>query len=139
MLLRYAEATRTAAEVARRAVTSAGARMRAAGTYVLNPGARRSHRSDRGDRAPAPDDTASGPSLVQVLEEFPAQQLLHRTGAADAPIVVAREVLMEQPQTEAVRLVERSDVLEAHLLPDPGGSDARTGRCAGRTGPAVRR
>lgn len=117
VLHRYAEATRTAAEVASRAVDAAGARMGHAGTYVLNPTS-----VDRTDvielEVPLREDAGtSGAGGAQVLERFPAQEVLHRTGAADAPMVVAREMLQEHPETRAVRLVRSAGVVEVHLLP----------------------
>ena len=87
--------------------------MASAGTYLLNPTAR--ERSEVVELTVG--STAAAPATVQVLEDFPAEQELHVTGAADAPIVVARELLMEQPQTSSVRLHRAGDRLEVHLLP----------------------
>jgi len=114
VLHRYAEATRTATEIASRAVTAAAQQMRVPGTYLFNPTP-----TDRDDvielTLPVAEDPAPG---MQVLELYPAVEVLHRSGAEDAPMVVAREMLMEQPQTRAVRLVDADDgALEVHLLP----------------------
>jgi hypothetical protein len=117
VLHRYAEATRTATEVAARAVGAAADRMAAAGTHVLNPSS-----FDRCDvvelTLPIEDAPRAG---VQVLEEHPATQVLHRTGSADAPLVVAREMLMEQTDTVAARLVRVDDLLQVHLLDERDG------------------
>ena len=114
VLHRYAESTRTATEIADRAVDAAARRMRVPGTYLFNPTA--TARADVVELSlPATEEPTPG---VQVLELFPAVEVLHRTGAEDAPMVVAREMLMEQPQTRAVRLVDADDgTLEVHLLP----------------------
>ena len=113
VLHRYAEATRTATEVAARAVRAAGGRMATAGTYLLNPSA-----TDRRQvvelTLPLTDEPLAG---VQVLDQHPAVEVLHRTGAADAPLVVAREMLMEQPDTRAAQLVTTDATLQVHLLP----------------------
>lgn len=113
VLHRYAESTRTATEVADRAVGAARLRMASAGTHLLNPTARA--RSEVVELTVG--SNAAAPATVQVLEDFPVEQELHVTGAADAPIVVARELLMEQPQTSSVRLHRAGDRLEVHLLP----------------------
>lgn len=113
VLHRYAEATRTAVEVAERARRAAAARMAQAGTYVLNPTS-----FDRSEvvelTLPLEDAPLAG---VQVLEQRPPVEVLHRTGAADAPMVVAREMLQEHPEVRAARLVDTEGVLQVHLLP----------------------
>ena len=55
--------------------------------------------------------------LFQVLSERPAVEEMFRNGATDAPIVVGRELIFEQPQTVAVRIEDRDDGLAVHLLP----------------------
>jgi mannosylglycerate hydrolase len=113
VLHRYAEATRTASEVAARAVGAASARMAEPGSHLLNPSS-----FDRRDVVELTLPLEEAPRRgVQVLEEHPATEVLHRTGSADAPLVVAREMLMEQTDTVAARLVEVDAVLQVHLLP----------------------
>ncbi|MFN7151451.1 MAG: hypothetical protein ACK4V6_18480, partial [Microthrixaceae bacterium] len=117
VLHRYAEATRTATEVAARAVAAAAARMAEAGSHLLNPSS-----FDRRDVVELTLALHDGPHAgVQVLEEHPATEVLHRTGSTDAPLVVAREMLMEQTDTVAARLVEVDEVLQVHLLAERDG------------------
>jgi hypothetical protein len=116
VLHRYAEATRTATEVADRAVRAAAVRMAEPGTYLLNPTSN-ARTAVVEMTLPLGDEPLPG---VQVIEQHPAVEVLHRTGAADAPIVVAREMLMEQPDTRAARLVDADGVLQVHLLPAHG-------------------
>ncbi len=130
VLHRYAEATRTATEVADRAVRAAGARMSTAGTYLLNPCA--APRRDVVELTlPLDDDPLPG---VQVIEAHPAVEVLHRTGAPDAPMVVAREMLQEQPDTRAARLVDVDGVLQVHLLPAHGEGTLSRNEALGRLG-----
>jgi hypothetical protein len=82
------------------------------GSHLLNPSS-----FDRRDVVELTLPLEGGPHAgVQVLEEHPATEVLHRTGSADAPLVVAREMLMEQTDTVAARLVEEDGVLQVHLL-----------------------
>lgn len=124
VLHRYAEATRTATGLVDRATTEATSRLGTAGVSVLNPGSR-----DRNEvvEIEIPTVESGGPGTdgsLQVLQEFPAQEELHRTPAIDAPIIVAREMIYEHPSTTAVRLRSSVDdagvaLLEVHLL-QPG-------------------
>ena len=126
VLHRYAEAIRTAVGLTDRAVREATSRLGNAGVHVLNPGSR-----DRNEvveiEIPAPE--AGGPGAdgldtsdaLQVLQEFPAQEELHRTPAIDAPIIVAREMIYEHPSTAAVRiesgvLADGVTLMTVHLL-----------------------
>ena len=130
VLHRYAEATRTATEVAARATAAAADRMSRAGTHLLNPSS--FERSEVVELTlPLTDEPVPG---VQVLESFPAVEVLHRTGAADAPLVVAREMLMEQPDTRAARLVDVDGVLEVHLLPAHDADSLSRNDALGRLG-----
>jgi len=113
VLHRYAEATRTAEEVAARAVRAAGDAMELPGTYLVNPRAR--PRDEVVELVVATGELTG--VTHQVLEDHPAVQALHRTGAADAPVVVARELMFEHPDTTSVRLESTSAGLEVHLLP----------------------
>ncbi len=113
VLHRYAEATRSAVEIAARAAAAAADRMAEPGTYLLNPTAT----ARRGVVELTVPLEPSTPSRIQVLSERPAVEVLHRSGAEDAPMVVAREMLMEHPLTRAVRLLEpQPGVLQVHLL-----------------------
>ena len=123
VLHRYAEATGTAAALAGRALEDASAALREPGLHLLNTGAAaRSEVVEIEIAAPADpesraDDDGADDGRFQVLSERPAVEELYRNGAADAPIVVARELIMEQPQTVAVRFEERDGDLAVHLLP----------------------
>lgn len=134
VLLRYAEATTTADAIAARAVADAGRRFAEPGVYLLNAAA-----ASRGGVAELtlPAD-APAPASVQVLAEFPAEEALHTTGAEDAPLIIAREMLAEHPDTVAVRIDEGTTPLRVHLLPvdEPGALSISDGlgdigqRCA---------
>jgi mannosylglycerate hydrolase len=99
VLHRYAEAARTATGVAEHAVRDAAARFAAEGTYLLNPTA--FPRGEVVDVVVPADGEAT--DAVQVLEEHPAEHELYRTGAADAPIVLGRELIFEHPEVVGVR------------------------------------
>jgi hypothetical protein len=116
VLHRYAESTRTAVEVAERARRAAATRMAGAGAHLLNPSA--FARSEVVELT-LPLDGGELPG-AQVLEQHPPVEVLHRTGAADAPMVVAREMLQEHPEVRAVRLADGDGVLQVHLLPEHG-------------------
>ena len=126
VLHRYAEASRTATGLAERALQSAAPRFSLGGVHVLNSGARARRAVVELD-VPGPfgDEPVEHPAL-QVLEVRPAQQELYRNGAAEAAIVVAREMIFEHPETRAVQLVDVVEdgvrVLQVHLLPttEPG-------------------
>ena len=126
VLHRYAEASRTASGLAERATAFAADRFTLPGVHLLNSGARARRRVVELD-VPGPfgDDPVEHPAL-QVLEVRPPRQELHRSGAAEAAIVVGREMIFEHPETRAVQLVDREldgvRVLEVHLLPatEPG-------------------
>ncbi len=120
VLHRYAEATGTAVAVAERAITDAAAALREPGLHLLNTRpAARSEVVEIEVAAPSGgdvDDSGADPRF-QVLSERPAVEELYRNGATDAPIVVARELIMEQPQTVSVRFEEREHDVAVHLLP----------------------
>jgi hypothetical protein len=127
VLHRYAEASRTASGLAERALTSAAARCEQPGVHLFNSGAR-ARRSVVELDVPGPfgDDPVEHPAL-QVLEVRPAQQELYRSGAAEAAIVVAREMIFEHPETRGVQLIDSVEpngtpLLSVHLLPttEPG-------------------
>lgn len=121
VLHRYAEAIRTAEGVADRALSDAAARFAEAGTYLLNLSGRERRdvvEVEVSARGPVPEG-------VQVLEEHPPVEELYRVGAAEAPVVLGRDLIFEFPDTAAVRLEERREpdgdgagrtVVEAHLL-----------------------
>ena len=123
VLHRYAEATGTAVAVAGRAIEDAAAALREPGLHLLNTRATaRAEVVEIEIAAPADpesraDHDGADDGRFQVLSERPAVEELYRNGAADAPIVVARELIMEQPQTVAVRFEEREGDLAVHLLP----------------------
>lgn len=115
VLHRYAEATRSALEVAQRAAGSAAGRMSAAGMHLLNPGARA--RNEVVELTVPTEQLQGVPH--QVLARQPAQEELHRSGSADAPVVVAREMIFEHPETASARLVDAGPgLLQVHLLPE---------------------
>ena len=110
VLHRYAEATRTAAGVAEHAIGDAAARFAEAGTYLLNPSS--FARSEVVDVVvPAEGELTDA---VQVLEEHPAEHELYRTGAADAPIVLGRELIFEHPEVVGVRFEPAEHPAGAH-------------------------
>jgi mannosylglycerate hydrolase len=120
VLHRYAEATRTALGVADHAIADAGRSMSTSGIHLLNPTS-----TDRREvvEVTVPSD-ADPVGPVQVIEEHPARQELHRTGAADAPLVVARELIFEHPEVASVRIENGpgapgtdGPTLALHLLP----------------------
>jgi mannosylglycerate hydrolase len=99
VLHRYAEATRTATGVAEQAVKDAASRFAEPGTYLLNPSA-----GPRAEVVEVVVPAQGAPTdAVQVLEEHPAEHELYRTGAADAPIVLGRELIFEHPEVVGVR------------------------------------
>jgi hypothetical protein len=115
VLHRYAEATATAEQVAQRAASAAAARMSSPGVHLLNPGPRA--------RSEVVEVTVPTEQLRdvahQVLREQPAVEELHRSSGADAPVVVAREMIFEHPDTAGARLVGTAPgELEVHLLPE---------------------
>jgi hypothetical protein len=128
VLHRYAEAFRTAAGVADRALEAAARRMATPGTVLVNPLA--VPRTEVVELTiPGPGATGTADGQVQVLEEWPETEELITVGAADAPLVLATAVSADHPGTRAVRLRDLADgdgaVLVAELLPDhPDGAAA---------------
>ncbi|MHB1139494.1 MAG: glycoside hydrolase family 38 C-terminal domain-containing protein, partial [Microthrixaceae bacterium] len=121
VLHRYAEASRTAMGLAERAELHAADRFAEPGLHLLNGGARARRQVVELDvPGPFDDDPVEHPAL-QVLEIRPARQELYRSGAAEAAIVVAREMLFEHPETRSVQLVDTvvdgARLLQVHLLP----------------------
>ena len=129
VLHRYAEATETAHGVASSAIEHASTQIQQAGLLLLNPCARERTELIEVDltaSALAEGFEALGQFWVQVLAERPAQEELHLTTAADGPMVVARELIFEHPETVHVLLIEREDsanavgdarrVLEVHMF-----------------------
>jgi len=119
VLLRYADSTTVADGITAKAQLAAASQMSSSGTFVLNPTAR-----DRTGvvTVDVVGEHTDSPTL-QVLSQRRAVEELHRTGAIDAPMVVAREMLAEHPDTAGVRFVEEGPddagrpVLTVHLLP----------------------
>ena len=119
VLHRYAEATGTAVAVAGRAIEDATGSFHESGLHLINTRARsRSEVVEIEIAGPTDADAADADDTrFQVLSERPAVEEMFRNGATDAPIVVARELIFEQPQTVAVRFEERDADLAVHLLP----------------------
>jgi len=135
VLHRYAEATRTAKSVALSAKSSAASLMKHSGVLLLNPCSRDREEVieiDLPTRALRAQTDASAhrhetaQPWVQVLSERPEHEELHVSTAADAPLIVARELIFEHPETVQVLLVDQTvlssepkntpRVLEVHLL-----------------------
>jgi mannosylglycerate hydrolase len=100
VLHRYAEATRTAEGVAAHALEDAAALMAEPGPYLLNPGA-----EARAEVVELEVPATEPPDGIQVLQEYPEESELHVTGAEDAPLVVARELIFEHPGTRTVGIL----------------------------------
>lgn len=143
VLHRYAEATRTAQAIAQSAMLSASSQTQTSGILLLNPSARQRVELieiELPASALAEEFSAeqgfesSDQTWFQVLSERAAQEELHVSTAADAPLIVARELIFEHPETAQVLLIEQpashlagsaSDaVLEVHLLNAEVGTEA---------------
>jgi len=123
VLHRYAESIRTATGLAERAVKDAESRLAEPGVHLLNPGARpRNEVVEIDVPGPYGGDPIEHPAL-QILSVRPPVEELYRSPAAEAPVIVAREMIFEHPSTSAVRFEERTlddgtTLLEVHLLPE---------------------
>ena len=111
VLHRYAEATRTAHEVARRALDRAAASFAAPGTYLVNP---TQHARDELVTVTV-DASSVDLATMQVVDREPDSEVLHRGGAGDAPLLLARELLFERPAVRAARLVPVVGTDDDHL------------------------
>ena len=144
VLHRYAEARRTALGVAQSAIESARTQIDSSGILLLNSCARVRSELIEVELPGSILNAQSGLSdqpWAQVLSERAAEEELYLTPAADAPLIVARELIFEHPEVSQVRLVERPtpadsgsaplNVLEVHLLnndqQDPSEPAASTG------------
>ncbi len=145
VLHRYAEAIRTAQGVAQSAVLSASSQIHKSGILLLNPCARERVElveidvtaSDlAGAWSAGQEFETSDQSWFQVLSERAAHEELHISTAADAPLIVARELIFEHPETAQVVLIERPEsaaegsdsgaILEVHLLSELVGGETPT-------------
>ena len=111
VLHRYAEATRTANEVAGRALDRAAASFATPGTYLVNP---TQHARDELVTVTV-DASSVDPTTMQVIDREPDSEVLHRGGAGEAPLLLARELLFERPAVRAARLVPVEGTDDDHL------------------------
>ncbi|MEX0768785.1 MAG: hypothetical protein WD029_09970, partial [Microthrixaceae bacterium] len=101
VLHRYSEATRTAEGITRRAITAAASLMTQSGVLLLNPCSRERYEVieiELPASALITQPAETSLQWVQILSERPEHEELHVSTAADAPIIVARELIFEHPE-----------------------------------------